>query len=224
MAYPQYDDSSPVLLSLVFKHNQSCATATLLLQSSLLIDGFDIKQAFILQYDADNLVSGQTYLSPVAIRLPQQQLIELAREGCPRMSTLCLTLKKACPIWSSSSPGLLTPQSEHEVSFHRLANIAKATRVCILFDHNWLHSDHHVIFQRLVEQPNQLSGFPVGRYYSKQTCRRVDNWSAFESGDTQDADAYATTEDEAEEAPPGYGEGSKRPRCGGAYCEQVADR
>ncbi len=216
LAYTRCDDSSPVSSYLVFKLSDSRTQATLLLQSSLFIDGFEAEQTFILQYDADDLVPGKISLGPAAIPLPQKRLDEIAREGNPKMSTLTLTLKKVCSVWSPPFPRPLTPQSEHGDSFHRLANLAKATELHILFDYNWLHCNQHVIFRRFVDQPDQLSGFPIWRYYREAGYRRVEDWSAFESGDAEDTDPDAATEDEAVDPPPVYGEGSKRPRHGGA--------
>lgn len=208
LAYPDCD-AAPLSLSLMFRFNEVRATASLLLQSSLFVDGHDDKQTFVLQYDADNLKPGKSSLGPATIPLPQHRLNEVSREGNPQIRTLSLTLKKECPVWCSPLTTLATPKPDHEAAFHQLANLAKATRLHILFDYNWLHRDHHVIFQRLVDHPEQLAGFPVWRHYSKQY--RREDWSIFNTDNDN-----ATTEDEAPvgEGPPVYAESSKRPRHG----------
>ncbi|KAF9700849.1 hypothetical protein EKO04_000003 [Ascochyta lentis] len=208
LAYAPFD-VSPVSFSLIFRFNEGRATASLLLQSTLSIDGHDEKHAFILQVDADNLKPGKNSIGPATIPLPQWRLAQVSRQGNPQIRTLSLTLKKVCPVWCSTFPGPLRPKPDHEAAFTRLANLAKATKLHILFDYNWLHRDHHNIFRSLVDRPEQLTGFPVSRHYSKQY--RREDWSVFNAGN---AGEDATTEDEApaEEAPPVYTKSSKRPR------------
>ena len=180
LAYPQSGAASPVSLSLVFKCNESRAQATLCLQSSHAI----------LQYDADNILPGTVSLGPAAIPLPQARLDALARDGNPQIRTLSLKLKKTCPVWAPSGP--LTPCPG-------LANLARATAVHVVFDYNWLHRGQHASFTRLVERPEELSGFPVGRRYREQRYMQVD-WRVF-----------SITNEDAE-LPPVYAESSKRAR------------
>jgi hypothetical protein len=211
LAYPPCDAASPVPLFLVFKFNESRATATLLLRSSLFIDNFDDAQTFILQYDANNLKPGAISLGPATIPLPQERLAGVSREGNPQIRTLSLTLMKVCPVWCQPSFGILKPKPDHEVAFNQFANLAKATQLHILFDYNWLHRDHHAIFHRLIDRPEQLTGFPVWRHYSKQY-RRGD-CSVFNTEGAEHADTDATTEDERT-PPPVYAEGSEQPKHG----------
>ncbi|KAL1609421.1 hypothetical protein SLS59_000925 [Nothophoma quercina] len=213
LAYLECDAASPVSLSLIFRFNEARATASLLLQSSLFVDGYDDKQAFVLQYDADNLKPGKSALGPATILLPQYRLNEVAREGNPQIRTLSLTLKDLCSVWCQPSLETLKskPGSGDDIVFHQFANLSKATQLHILFDYNWLHRDHHAIFHRLITRPEQLTGFPVWRHYSKQY-RRGD-WSIFGARDSEHVDTDATTEDE-KAPPPAYSEGSKRPRHG----------
>ncbi|UPX16755.1 uncharacterized protein EKO05_0007141 [Ascochyta rabiei] len=208
LVYPA-SHASPVSSSLIFRFNEGRATASLLLQSLLFIHGYDAKHVFIMQYDADNLKPGKNSLGPATIPLPQWRLDQVSRQGNPQIRTLSLTLKKMCPVWTPSSLGPVRPKLDHEAAFTLLANLAKATKLHILFDYNWLHRDHHNIFQTLVDHPEQLIGFPVSRHYSKQY--RREDWSVFNA---ENAGDDATTEDEApvEEAPPMYTEGNKRPR------------
>jgi hypothetical protein len=67
LAYLTLDTASPVLLSLVFKCNESPAQATLSLQSLLLVYGLKESQIITLQYNSDNLAS--CLLSPATIPL-----------------------------------------------------------------------------------------------------------------------------------------------------------
>ena len=213
LAYLECDAASPVSLSLILRFNEVRATASILLQSSFFVDGYDDKQVFVLQYDADNLKPGKSALGPATILLPQHRLDEVAREGNPQIRTLSMTLKDVCCVWCQPSLEILKskPGSGHEVVFHRFANLAKATRLHILLDYNWLHRDHHAILHRLITRPEQLTGFPVWRHYSKQY-RRGD-WSIFDAKDSEHVDTDTTTEDE-KAPPPAYSEGSKRPRHG----------
>ncbi|KAF2853901.1 hypothetical protein T440DRAFT_293083 [Plenodomus tracheiphilus IPT5] len=209
LAYPKCDAASPISLSLLIICNESPAQATVCLQTSLFIRGFDDAQTFILQYDADNFVSGPLSLTPAFIPLPQSRLHELARHGNPQIHTLSFTLKKVCPVWCAPSSVPLAPQDGFKASFDQLTNLAKATELHILFDCNWLHRDAHVPFHRLVEHPEELSGFPVNKHYRK--LYRCVDWTVFNTGgaDTH-ADADATTEED--EPPPTYAEASSKRR------------
>ncbi|KAF2631340.1 hypothetical protein BU25DRAFT_320872, partial [Macroventuria anomochaeta] len=196
LAYPTCDTASPVSLSLFFKCNESRAQATLCLQSSLFIHGFDDAQTFILQYDANNLIPGVISLGPANISLPQARLDEIARHGSPQIRTLSLALREVCPVWCSPSSGPLTPRPGHETALYQLAKLAQAAELHILFDYSWLRRETHAIFQRLIDHPEQLSSFPV-RYHTGQY-RRAD-WTVFRP--LSDVDP-----------PPAYAESSKRPR------------
>jgi len=192
LAYSKCDSASPISSSLVIRHNESAAQATLCLQC----------QTFIFQYDADNLVPGSTSLGPATVVLSQAQLNEVARHANPQMRTLSLTLKKECPLWYPLSTGNLPPQGSN-ASTVPLGHLARARELYILFDYNWLHRDTHSTFDRLIQHPEDFTGFPVARHYKNQY--RCADWSYFKFGD-----AAATTEDEE---PPSYAEAStKRPR------------
>lgn len=211
LAYPPSNASSPVLLSLMFRFNESAATASILLQSSLVVAGYNDAQTFVLQYDADNMKPGQISVCPATIPLPQSRLDQVARDGSPRMQTLSLTLKRAAGLWCSHSDSTgLQPRPGHEAAFTQLAQLVKATRLHVLFDFNWLHRDHHAAFQRLVDHPNELTGFPVWRHYNKHF--RRETWTIF----AEEAGIHVGSEHlaQVEEHPPAYAESSKRPRHG----------
>lgn len=223
LAYPKHNDTSPVPLSLVIICNEHPPQATICLRSSLFIHGFKDAQTFILQYDADNFVPGPLSLDAALITLPQTQLKKVVRNGNPQIRTLSLALKKVCPIWCPRSSVSPTPEHGFETSFDQIVDLAKATKLDILFDYNWLHRDAHSLFHQLIEHSNKLSGFPVHKHYNK--LYRCVDWSVFKIRDTDaHAEADATTEDE--EPPPVYAEASsKRPRHGELFVwKQVSDR
>lgn len=201
LAYP-HCDAAPMLSSMMFRFNEAQATASILLQLLLHVNGYDEPQTFTLQYDADNLKPGS--LGPATIPLPQHRLDEIAREGNPQMQTLSLTLKRTAPMWSPRDVRL-RPQPGHEVAFDQVAVLARATTLHILFDFNWLHRDHHAVFRRLVARPDELRGFPVWRHYSK--LYRKEDWQIFEDQAVHEDDVIG-------EFPPVYSESSKRPRHG----------
>ena len=222
LAYPSSDAASLVSLSLIFKYHEDRAQATLsLLHSSVFLQGFDDAQTFILQYDADDIIPGTIPLKPAAIALPQTRFAEIARSRSPQIRTLFLRLKSCCQIWYPFT-GSIAPKPGFEAPFIQLANLAKATELCILFDYGWLRPESHSIFQRLVEHPEQLSGFPVDRYY-KGRFRRGDA-SIFNLLEDVDAavETAATTDDE--EPPPYVEASSKRPRHGELLLETAFEQ
>lgn len=206
------DSESPVSLSLFIKCNDRRAQMTLCLQSLHFLQGFDDRQTVILQYDADHMVPGTISLRPATIPLPQERLNSLARAGNPQIRTLSLKLRKRCPVWCMPS-AILALRPGCEAPFLQLAELARATQVSILFDHNWLHRGLQASLKRLIEHPEALSGFPVGQRYREQRLRQVD-WREFSAGET-DTHAGTSATIEEGELPPGYAEANrKRPRQG----------
>jgi hypothetical protein len=211
LAYPSSDPASPVLLSFIFKHSEKSAQATLsLVQSSLFLKGFDVAQTFVLQYDADNIVPGSASLGPAAIPLRQDRLDKIVHSNTPQIQTLSFKLKKCCPIWGPQHASTV-PKPGSEALFTQLGDLARATELCILFDFKWLHTTTSAVFRRLVQHPEQFSGFPVGRYYETSLwCMHASVFNPLRN-DNATADSDATTEDEAK--PPSYTNASrKRPR------------
>jgi hypothetical protein len=211
MAYPTTSTSSPMSLSLIFKQNERNAQATLSLQTSIFLQGVEDAQPFMLQYDADNIVPGTVSLSPAAIDLPQTRLVQIARSGSPQIRTLSLGLKTRCPVWYPPVNSI-APREGYDAVFHQLAALAEATKLCIVFDSQYLRDENAVLIQKLIEHPEQLSGVPL-RYQAGQF-RRTDA-SVFKPCEdiiNAEVETDATTEDEQ---PPPYVEASsKRPRPG----------
>lgn len=215
LAYTASDAASPVLLSLVFKCNESPAQATLSVQTTLPVYGVDDTQTITLQYDADNLASCS--LGPATIPLPQLRLDEITRKGNPQIRTLSLNLKQACSVWHLPTSGPLAARAGFETLFDQLASLAKATKLHILFDYHWLHRETHAIFEHLVKHPEDLSAFPVDRNFAKKyTCA---DWSIFST--PGDEHSYATSEDE--DPLPSYVEASTKRVRQGKYPLLVRD-
>lgn len=206
-AYVSLQAASPVSLSLKFRYHKSRAQATLcLLQSSSILQGFDGAETFvILQYDAENLVPGTISLRPIA---SHPGLSGIARSTSPQIHRLSLKLKRCCPVWRPPT-GSIAPKPGFEDRFQHFATLAKATELHIIFDHAWLPRECVSTFQRLVAHPEQLSGYPVGRFYDQHFMRDV----AFSGNLQAPVDAAlgsdATTEDE-EQPPPYIAASSKR--------------
>jgi hypothetical protein len=190
LAYPVSDVASQWSCSLVVKHSETRMQATISLQSSIPIHGFDDEQTFTLVYDADNLVPGETSLEHTSMSLPQARQREIARQGSPKVKTICLTLKKPCPVWCPLASGTIAPKHGLESPFHQFVKLARATEIHILVDYNWLHRDKQARFERLVSHPEELTGFTINNYASR--FRQAD-WTVF-----------SPIEDVASEAPPSY--------------------
>ena len=163
LASPALDAAPQWSCSLAVKYLEARMQATISLQCSLPINGFDDEQTFTLLYNADNLVPGNTSLKPSPTCLPQDRLRDIARQGNANWKTLSLTLKKPCPVWCPPSPGLIVPKDGSCAAFSQFVELARATEVHILFDWNWLHKDHHERFDLLVRHPEQLTGIQIGR-------------------------------------------------------------
>ncbi|KAF2742126.1 hypothetical protein M011DRAFT_413187 [Sporormia fimetaria CBS 119925] len=211
LVYSQGDSTSPLLLSLVIKCNDLLTQATVCLQSSLRIRGFNDAQSFILQYDVDNFAPGSSSIGPAAINLDQTRLKKVARHGNPQIRTLFLTFKTPCAVWFPTTDGPLVPQDDSKGIFQELGQLAQATRVNILFDHNWLHRDTHATSQRMIKHPETFSAFPVSTHYGKHS--RCGSWTDFHLVDS-DVQAGAEAPSEDPEPPPPYFESHKRSRQG----------
>jgi hypothetical protein len=191
LAYTAFDHLTPWSCTLSVRHCEEPMQTTLSLMVSIPIHGCDDKQAFILIYNADNLVSGKTTLGPATIPLPQDRLNKITPSGSPKLKTLSLTLKETCPVWGPSSSGSIAPKSDLDPSFHQLVQLARALEIHILFDYSQIHRDQHARFERLITHAAVLTGLPVEENFAKRY-RRVD-WSLINS-----------VKDAVSEAPPSY--------------------
>jgi hypothetical protein len=199
LAYPKSDPASQWSCSLLIKYCETRMLATISLQTSIPIHGYDDEQTFILQYGADNWVPGTISLGPATICPSRTQLNAIARDGKPKPRSLFLTMRNPCRIWCPPSTGSIAPKHGFDAPFHQLVKLARATAVHIVFDYSWLHRDKQAQLQRIINEPGELVGFPVDDHYAKMY--RQADWSVF-----------SPCED-VSEAPPSYAEASnKRPR------------
>lgn len=82
-----------------------------------------------------------------------------------------------------------------------MAALARATRIEVVFDWNWLHRQQHAVFGRLVEEPAALGGFDVGGQRWRQGKYTVGDWRVFDVLDDVDGDDAGGEE---AERPPDY--------------------
>ena len=197
LASPASDAAPQWPCSLAIKYLEARMQATISLQYSIPVHGFDDEQTFTLLYNADNLVPGNTSLKPTSTCLPQDRLHDIARQGNANLKTLSLTLKTPCSVWCPPSSGLIAPKDDSGAAFSQFVELARATEVHVLFDWNWLHKDHHARFHHLVQHPEQLAGIPVDQSSAKRY--RLADWSIFSPVDNV-----------ASEAPPPYATVSKK--------------
>jgi hypothetical protein len=211
LVYSPIDAASLVDSLLVFRSNKLRTQATLCL-SIALQDSHDAP-TIVFQYDADNLVPGTLSLQTATTDLPQSRLVRITRSSAP-LHTLSLRLRSGCPIWGSHS-GSITPKDGDDVTSRQLANLAKATELYILFDPERLHKTLRVTLQHFVAHPDQLSGFPVARFYEDKGFTRLDA-SIFDTVPESDEGATSdtTVESKDEEPPPYEARSLKRPRVG----------
>ncbi|KAH8723587.1 hypothetical protein GQ44DRAFT_773959 [Phaeosphaeriaceae sp. PMI808] len=104
-----------------------------------------------------------------------------------------MRIERCCPIWCPLTDSIASKPG-FEDRFQHFVTLAKATELYIVFDYAWLAKESLATFQRLVADSEQLFGYPVDRFYSRNF-RREEAFS-----DDLLAPADATTEDE--EPPP----------------------
>ena len=189
--------------SLVIEHSEVDRRATISLIFSLPLDDPDDKQAFALLYDADNLMPGVTWLGDPTTRVSPPLMDAINRHGNIRIKMLSLALKTYCPVLCPRSLENLQPARGLKAAFDRFVDLAKATEVQILFDYNWVHRRHHARLERVVQHPEEFSGFRNGNNHT-YSFELVD-WTVFGPG-----------EESVDGAPPSYVEAAsnKRPRQG----------
>jgi hypothetical protein len=84
--------------SFLVKHGDHPKRATISLQFSVPIQGFDKEQTFTYLYNADNLVPNTISLQDASTIPSQAQLDKIARPGDFKLTTLSLNIKMPCPI------------------------------------------------------------------------------------------------------------------------------
>jgi len=199
LVYSTNNAASLLSCSLAIRLSEACMQATISLQLTVPLAGFDLEQRFTLFYDADNWVPGATALGPATLALPQARINEISRPGNPKLRTLSLVVKKPCPILCPP-PESIVPKQGLESRFRELVDLAKAIEVYVLFDYNWVHRDNYAILNRLISHSEAFTGFHSGQHAQAW----LPNWTIF-----------SPAEETTSEAPPSYTEASnKRSRQG----------
>ncbi|KAF2123729.1 hypothetical protein P153DRAFT_391146 [Dothidotthia symphoricarpi CBS 119687] len=200
LAYPASnlsDAVSPCTCSLLFKCDDTARTATLLLQAAILTTHG--MQTFVIQYDANELVSGAVSLNNGKSHVTQPQLDELLRDNNNTRSdvkTLALTVKQPGPVWCPASLSF-APSPGSEASFRQFVDLTKATEINIVFDFKNLQPLLKSMLKSFGRAARDLAAFPVEGYLTRAGLTKA-SWEVFGPVDVA-------------EAPPAYDHSRKRP-------------
>jgi hypothetical protein len=177
-----YADSSEIeepwlLCSLLCKFSPDYNVISLLVTASVSLIGSDEEQAFVLVYNADNLIPGATTLAAHAGACAPAWLEKIAREGFPRMHTLSLTLKNVCSVWYTRGQ-VQTSLVSYPTPCQQLVEIAKADKVRLIVDFSRLQDAYKSCIRRLTSNATGLAGYPI----SKILQRRFEqgDWTVFQ--------------------------------------------
>ncbi|KZM21805.1 uncharacterized protein EKO05_0001776 [Ascochyta rabiei] len=203
LAYPASDLSNPVSpcqCSVIFRCDDASKQATVLLV--LRLPSICNTQVFVLQYDADSLLSGTVSLSSGNKLLPRPQLDDLLRDKVNKhfdIKTLALSIQKPCPLWCTDAQSF-SPNPKYEQAFRQFVDLARSTTIHIVFDYKHIRKEHQGGFRAFCKAAKGLVGYPVEESLKKQKLRKT-SWEIFGPVD-------------AVEAPPPYDTSSarKRPR------------
>lgn len=184
LVYLTSEEPLSLPFTLRIQHHEPRKQVTLMLRVCVSLHGVD-EQAFVAQYDADNVTVGDAIVD-----IPEDRGDGIARNPTSsQLTTLTLQLNHPCPLWCPRSEALLpAPPPVQVEAFSELAQLAKAVTLRVVFDYNWLSLDARVPYQRLVKGKERLTGFPVHEYYSR--FYRLADWRAFgpiEAPDTVEA-------------------------------------
>jgi hypothetical protein len=196
LAYAVNDASLLWPCSLKILHSD--AQFVVSLGHSISIHGHDDEQLFTFRYEGDNLMPGKNSLGNVGISLSDKSLQNIARHGQPRPRTLSLTLKAPCSVWYPH--GLGSGVSSVHTCFHDLSTLARATKVHILFDINWLGKNNLARLQSVVEGSRELIGVPVIPQFARSY--QQSDWSILNFVQDVKSDVCFPNEDVAPEAVP----------------------
>lgn len=184
LAYPASnlsDDEpvSPCLCSLVFRCDDA-KLATLLLVVRIPTAHGTTDSEFVLQYDGDNLMPTGVKLVTGKGHLKRPQLDELAPlkgKGKKRVDvkTLQLSTKQVSPVWCPASTPTFCPKPGHEPALQRLVELAKETKIDIVFDFNQLHQHYQSSFKAFGKAARGLAGYPVEASLIERGLRKA-NW------------------------------------------------
>lgn len=157
------------------RHNQN--QITLALHIAATLHGVAEEQAFIVQYDGDNIRSAALDFETLNISSDKRDII--ARNTGPDFKTLSLCLKRPAPIWCPRDQAI-APQANVEsvITFNEVVNLAKATSVNLVVDFKWLAPDEQSAIKHMVKGKRIPAGFPsVEKYYTRYWAQR--DWTDF---------------------------------------------
>lgn len=202
LAYPASNLSvdepvSPSLCSLVFQCDDAKLATLLLVVSIPTTHGAE--SHFVLQYNADKLMSEAVKLSTGNRHVTQLQLDEILSvkgkgKKRPDIKTLDLSIKGPSPLWCSACDLSFSPKPGCEPTFQALVDLAKATTIHIVLDYSHVRHEYKGMFKAFSKAARNLVGYPVEALLIEQGLRQA-SWEVF-----------APTE--AAGAPPAY-EGSR---------------
>jgi hypothetical protein len=210
LAYPASNTPaplSPCQCSLAFRCDDT-KRATVLLVAK--IPTAHDTQTFVLQYDADELLSGTVGLQSGNAHIPRQQLDELLRDKDNKhydIKTLSLRIAQPCPFWCPHAPSF-SPQPGCEASFRQFVELARATAIHVVFDYKHLRKEQQGMFRAFSKVATGLTGYAVEASLSEHKLRRA-SWEVFSPLDAVGAPP-------AYDASPAYDGPRKRPRLGEA--------
>lgn len=185
---------SSCLGSLIVQVSETSKQASVEFRLQYSIPNSRSNQQISLVYDADNLEPGTTTVRDATVSAAQ--MAQIARRGGANLKSLHMVLRDPCVVLVPSAESLPLEESSND-SLKQLVELAKATRLDIIFDSAWLHPNKAAQFHCLVGCEG-LTGFP--RHHGK-TLREAD-WTVFSPSGAPPT-----------EHPPAYEEASlKRPR------------
>lgn len=164
LAYPSSNSSdaiSPCQCSLAFRCDDTAKEATLLLV--VAVPTIHDTQTFVLQYDANILLSGAVKLISGNTDIPRPQLDELLRNKDNRhfdIKTLALGVEQPCPLWCPDSR-FFPHRPGSEPSFSHFVELTKATAIKIVFDYKFLRKEHRGMFKAFSKAAKGLAGYSV---------------------------------------------------------------
>lgn len=178
----------------MFKSDPRRATILLVVQIA--------REPFVIQYDADKLVSGHVDLRSghnSALQPYVDEILRFQDDKRPQIKTLTLKVQHPVPIW-----GLPPQNSALELgsvsSYPRFVDLVKATAVHIVFDYKFLSQEHQGPFKAFSKASRELTGYPVKQFLCGQGLR--------------EASLTALSPVDDVEAPPAYVKPGKRLREG----------
>jgi len=143
------DFSSYILGTLAIKYSDAHQQAAIELRLAVDLHGFVGEQHINLVYHVDNLEPVVPALRDVDKHSLAAHIAQVVRPKS-QMKILTLHLKTPCVVRCPLSSGSLTPNSPLDFHFRQVVEIAKASRIYILFDSEWLHPDRAGTFFAII--------------------------------------------------------------------------